>query len=113
MALNIPEKKIGQSIISASGDTVVLKGEINDINPDIFLSPFFDKILKSMGSTLTIDVSDLDFINSSGIKSLVVFIMKRPSSKIIIQSDTSKSWQKTSLKILQSLDEKNIQLIEI
>ena len=113
MSLNIPEEKNGESIISASGDIVVLKGEINDINPHIFLSPFFEKVLKSMGKQLTIDVSGLDFINSSGMKSLVVFIMKRPPSKIIIQSETSKSWQKTSLKILQSLDEENIQLTEI
>ena len=112
MAIDIPEEKHNNAAISGIGDTLYLKGEIDDLDPGSFLTGFFEAAKQQMDTVVKIDFTGLEFLNSSGIKCIVTFVMdKKPDSKIIFITDNSKTWQKTSLEVIQSLDEDHI-LIE-
>ena len=90
-------------------DTIVLEGEIDQQYPDDYLDPFFADVIEQMGKSVTLDIAELDYINSLGIKCLVTFIVKRKAnSKVFIKTNKSKSWQRMALKIIKSLDERNI-----
>ncbi len=66
-----------------------------------------------MEDKVTLDFSELEFINSSGIKCIVSFILEKDeSSKVIFLIDSSKSWQEKTLEVIQSLDEDNIEIVE-
>jgi len=102
----INEKNISLSVKEdSSGMTAVIAGKIDMPNPDIIISPFFvslDKeILNLRLEEVYLDTTKLEFINSSGIKSilqLVMNIIKRPENdqyKIIIQYDKNIAAQKT------------------
>lgn len=111
MAIEIAEQNSNRFSYSASGDTVYFKGELDDQNPGDVLDPFFDAVISQMGDSITIDISGLDFLNSSGIKCLIGFLSKRkPGSKVDIKTDSSKTWQATSIKVMQRLDKDNISI---
>ncbi|MBX3009972.1 MAG: hypothetical protein KF832_00650 [Caldilineaceae bacterium] len=55
---------------------------------------------------LTLDVSGLQFLNSSGINTLSKFVMqmrKQPASQLIVKGSEQYPWQKKSLVNLQRL----------
>ncbi|MBV1877406.1 MAG: hypothetical protein KUG79_07175 [Pseudomonadales bacterium] len=57
-------------------------------------------------SMLTLDVRELQFLNSSGINTLSKFILqvrKHKASQIVIQGSTKYPWQSKSLKNFQRL----------
>ncbi len=113
MPINIPEQTINKSTLSGKGDTIYLKGEIDDVDPGIILTPFFDRAKDEMDEIIRIDFTGLEFLNSSGIKCIVSFVMdKKPGSRITFVTDRGKTWQKTSLEVIQSLDEENISIEE-
>ena len=113
MPIHIPEQIINKSILTGKGDTIYLKGEIDDADPVVLLAPFFDLAKDQMDDVIRIDFTGLEFLNSSGIKCIVSFVMdKKPGSKIIFVTDRGKTWQKTSLEVIQSLDEDNISIEE-
>ncbi|MCD4676821.1 MAG: hypothetical protein K8S18_12625 [Desulfobacula sp.] len=113
MPIHIPEQIHNKSSISGSGDTLFLKGEIDDVDPGVFLTQFFELAKEQMDQRIKINFTDLEFLNSSGIKCIVSFVMdKKPGSKIVFITDNSKTWQRTSLEVIQSLDEDNISIEE-
>jgi len=112
--MNIHENVIGTASISAMGDTAVFKGEIDMQNPGDYLVPFFDEIIKQMDGPIRLDFTCLDYLNSSGIKCIVSFVLsKQENHQVIFMVDREKSWQKTSFEVIQSLDEDNILIEEI
>lgn len=111
MSINIPEQIHDKAIISGDGDTIFLRGEIDDFDPGHFLTDFFETAKRQMDKVIKIDFTQLEFLNSSGIKCIVTFVMdKNPDSKIVFITDSSKTWQRTSLEVIQSLDEDNISI---
>ncbi|MFH2091925.1 MAG: hypothetical protein ABIJ31_06145 [Pseudomonadota bacterium] len=113
MSIQIPEQIHGKAILSGSNDTIFLKGEIDDLDPGLFLTDFFEQAKEQMDQIIKINFTELEFLNSSGIKCIVSFVMdKNPDSKIVFITDRSKTWQKTSLEVIQSLDEDNIAIEE-
>ena len=58
---------------------LLIKGNIDIPNPDQIITPFFTKldseILRCKLKEISIDIKELDFINSSGIKILLKFVM--------------------------------------
>ncbi|MCP3873144.1 MAG: hypothetical protein GY699_08330 [Desulfobacteraceae bacterium] len=73
------------------------------------MTPIFETVKEQMDQMVKIDLTKLEYLNSSGIKSIVSFVMgKDPKYKIIFIADSGKIWQKTSLEVIKSLDENNI-----
>ena len=60
---------------------------------------------------IIIDIKNLEFLNSAGIKCLLDFLKaKPPNSKVLIKTDMKKTWQRKSMVVIQSIDEDNISL---
>jgi len=113
MVFNIPKQTYNRATISAKDNTVILEGDIDQNQPEDFLKPFFNQISSREYESLTIDISNLEFLNSAGIKCLLDFLSSRiPQSKVTIKTDQKKTWQRNSMTVIQSIDEKNISLID-
>jgi hypothetical protein len=113
MVFNIPKQTHNRATISAKGNTVILEGDIDHNDPEVFIKPFFKKVLSHIHELLIIDMKNLEFLNSAGIKCLLDFLKsKPPNSKVIIKTDRKKTWQRKSMAVLQSLDKDNISLEE-
>lgn len=75
--------------------------------------PEYDAILAVMSAAadaghpvLTLDLCELQFLNSSGINTLSKFVMqmrKKPTSQLIVKGSEQYPWQKKSLVNLQRL----------
>jgi hypothetical protein len=107
--MEVTELKQKDLEIYVEDDTITIKGEINQENPEDFLTPFFMKIIEQMNGDVTLDLRRLDFLNSSGIKPLIQFLMKRNKQwRVNIKTNPHSTWQRTSLKVLTGLDDKII-----
>ena len=111
MAFNIKKEKHNEVLIYAKKNIVFIEGEIDQTDPDLFLRPFFQKIIHQMEDLIYIDIRKLEYLNSAGIKCFLDFIMKRkPDSKLIIKINKLKDWQISAIDVIKSLDEKHIKL---
>jgi len=112
------ESIVGDEInitISDDGSDVVLKffGRIDLQNPHILLTPFFnsvhDKLIDNNIKNIKCDIRELHFINSSGIKCLILWILKIPALSVKNQYnitfiiDNNITWQKNSISFLTAL----------
>ena len=108
--MDIPIVKQKDVELFVKKDIVTIRGEINQEKPENFLDPFFDCVISQMGDKLVLDLRELRFLNSSGIKAIISFMLKRKTgSNVIMKANHASSWQRTSLKVLASLDD-NISL---
>ncbi|MBN2531752.1 MAG: hypothetical protein JXB88_02610 [Spirochaetales bacterium] len=114
MVFNIPKQTYNRAIISAKGDTIILEGDIDHNDPEVFIKPFFEKVLSQMHEVLIIDIRNLEFLNSAGIKCLLDFLKAKPTdTRVLIKSDKKKTWQQKSMAVIKSLDEENISLEDV
>jgi hypothetical protein len=102
-------------LVEAPDDELVLRfrGTIEQANPGEFLDPLLDRIhqeaLRRGGARVTADFTELGFLNSSGIKSLIKWVMKqmylgedtRYGIRFLYSSRIT--WQVTSLKAITNL----------
>mgnify|MGYP001795100508 FL=1 len=66
----------------------------------------FDKVLEKHGSSITLNLQNLELLNSSGIDMLSKFILtsrKKKTVEITIIGSSSKTWQARLLKNMQRL----------
>lgn len=109
MAVHIPEQTFDKVKLAANDNIATFVGEIDASDPGIFLTPFFRSIIEQMGQTIAFDFTQLDFLNSSGIKCIVSFVMEKdPDAHVTFYIDSHKTWQRKSLEVIQSLDEDSI-----
>lgn len=107
--------------INVSGTNVIFDGCIDLQNPDPVITPYFEKIHEQIISNdikeVTLDFKNLNFLNSSGIKTITKWIMKIPTLpddkkyKMKLYYSESITWQHTSLKILTYLAPGNVEAI--
>jgi len=107
--------------IDVSETTVKFLGCVDLQDPEPVISPFFDKIHNKIITEgikeITLDFRELNFLNSSGIKTITKWIMKIPplsddkkyKLKLIYSEDVT--WQRTSLMILTYLAPDNVEAI--
>ncbi len=98
---------------SDGGITVYFHGKINMQNPGAIFGPYFDelhsKIVDSKIKNVIADFTDLQFLNSSGLKSIIRWIMsdaKLPEENqytIKILYNKEIGWQETSLTTFKDL----------
>ncbi|MBN1411159.1 MAG: anti-sigma factor antagonist [Spirochaetales bacterium] len=108
----------GRVKLEVNDDMVVIKGEIDHMNPKEFMEDFLNSVHNEAVNTgmkkVKVDIGDLTFLNSSGIKELLKWIIK------LSQLDTDKrysivflynpevTWQPLSLEMLVKLAPQNI-----
>lgn len=91
-----------------AGGTVTCKGSFRLHGGEEY-KPILDLLLLAADATpetLTLDVRELKFLNSSGINTLSKFVLrvrKHGSSKVVVRGSTGYPWQEKSLKNLQRL----------
>ena len=95
------------------GVTVYFHGKINMQNPGAIFGPYFDelhhKIIDANIDKVVADFTDLQFLNSSGLKSIIRWIMsdaslpKENQYSIKILYNKEIGWQETSLTTFKDL----------
>lgn len=91
----------------AASNTIVIQGFLRLDGMEQY-QPIMDVLLGALENTqnLTIDVRDLEFLNSSGISTLSMFVVKvreRKDVHLTFQGSEAVLWQTKSLKNLQRL----------
>lgn len=114
MKVNPPAPEGNRVSLQAEGNVVTLRGEIDQASPRVFLAPFFEEIHKAAEDEglrkVRVDVQGLRFLNSSAVKELIAWVLKRnrmaPSRKYIIEFvyDSTVLWQRVTLPTLSHLD---------
>jgi len=113
----------GKVVLRVDGDTVFVAGEIDQQSPRDFMAGFLEIIHNmALGEGLAevkVDVTALAFLNSSGIKEFLSWILRRnripPERKYRINFlfDPSVSWQPVTLPRLRDLDPEGILLTPV
>jgi hypothetical protein len=100
----------GKVTLSAENDTIMIAGEIDQVNPGEFMETFFATVNEQSASegqkVVKIDLSELQFLNSSGIRELLKWIIsfikldQDKSNKIVFLYNPAISWQPISVPML-------------
>jgi hypothetical protein len=98
--------------------TIKFTGKIDDADPGVFMDPTLEEIHGQIVANglkeVNADFTDLSFLNSSGIKSLIKWIMRQTELadeqkyKINFLYSSRVTWQQTSLKALTYLAPKTV-----
>lgn len=122
--LGLKNDKVQISVDEREGGMVIkFKGNIDDANPGAFLDPALEdihqQVLAHKLGEVDADFTELAFLNSSGIKSLIKWIMRQTelpaSQKYAIRFLYSSriTWQQTSLKALTYLAPKTVVAVPV
>jgi hypothetical protein len=100
--------------LQAEGNVVTLAGEIDQATPRRLLKPFFEEVHRAAEAeglrTIKADVRGLRFLNSSAVKELITWVLKRnamaPAAKYSIEFiyDSTILWQRVTLPTISHLD---------
>jgi hypothetical protein len=110
-ALQVADEKYSARLASdAQGARVYFRGTISTANPALVLNPFVDQVhahvLESGAKEIRIDLTQLEFCNSSGFKAFIHWIERvnqAPEPKryrLRFLSTKERRWQRTSLLAL-------------
>jgi hypothetical protein len=113
----------GKVSLRADGQTVFVAGEIDQLSPRDFMAGFLEIVHNmALGEGLAevkVDVTSLGFLNSSGIKEFLSWILRRnripPDKKYKINFlfDPAIAWQPITLPRLRDLDPEGITLTAV
>ena len=113
MNLTQREMKKQNLLVRVKGNSVIMSGTIDDVNPGSYLVPFLDKvhenILEKGIQAIEIDICCLDFINSTGIKDLIYWLLKVDSQdnnkkySITFLCDRQSRWHSVSVAMIQKI----------
>ena len=123
MQISMVQAAGGKINLRVDGDTVFITGEIDQLSPRDFMAGFFE-IVHSMAlgeglGEVRVDVTELAFLNSSGIKEFLSWILRRnripPEKKYKINFlfDPAVAWQPITLPRLRDLDPDGIVLTPV
>ena len=110
-ALQVAEEKYSAYLgFDAQGIRVYFRGTISTVNPAVVLNPFVDAVhahvLEASAQEIRVDLTGLEFCNSSGFKSFIHWIeriQQTPEPKryrLRFLSTKERKWQRTSLLAL-------------
>ena len=96
--------------MKAEGTTVFISGSINHPRPGEFMEPFIQKthesIIEQNIMEIKVDITNLKFLNSAGIRELVDWVMKlnhlpeEKKYKIQFLCSSEHKWQESSMSTL-------------
>jgi hypothetical protein len=106
--------KVEGADIFFNNDTLLISGSIDGRDPGKFLNPYFTRlheaIINSGIKEINVDLTKLTFLNSSGIKEFVEWIMKIESLNenkkynITFLTNSDLLWQESSISTLVYLN---------
>jgi hypothetical protein len=110
-ALQVAEEKYSAHVApDPQGVRVFFRGTISTVNPAVVLNPFVDAIhahaVESAAKELRVDLTGLEFCNSSGFKAFIHWIEKiqqlpeAKKYKLRFLSSKERRWQRASLLAL-------------
>jgi hypothetical protein len=110
-ALQVAEEKYSAHLgFDPQGARVYFRGTISTVNPALVLNPFVDAVhghvVDSAAKEVRVDLTQLEFCNSSGFKSFIHWIeriQQAPEPKryrLRFISTKERKWQRTSLLAL-------------
>ena len=110
-ALQVAEEKYSAYLgFDAQGIRVYFRGTISTVNPAVVLNPFVDAVhahvLDANAQEIRVDLTGLEFCNSSGFKSFIHWIERigalpeRQRYSLHFLSNPARKWQRTSLLAL-------------
>lgn len=122
--LGLKNDKVQIAVDERDGAMVIrFSGNIDDANPGAFLDPALEEIhqqvLAHRLKEVDADFTELSFLNSSGIKSLIKWIMRQTEVpedqkyKIRFVYSSRITWQQTSLKALTYLAPKTVVAVPV
>ena len=104
------EKYSAHVVPDPLGIKVVFKGTISTVNPSLVLNPFVDAThayaLEAQAKEIRVDLTQLEFCNSSGFKSFIFWIERIQQAaepkryKLRFLSTKERRWQRASLLAL-------------
>lgn len=104
----------GRVSLHTEGNLVTLRGHIDQATPRSFHGPFFETIHQAAEAEglrqVKVDVQELRFLNSSAVKELIAWVLKRnrmaPDRKYAIEFiyDSAVLWQRVTLPTISHLD---------
>ena len=113
----------GKISLRVDGDTVFIAGEIDQLSPRDFMAGFLEivhnMVLGEALGEVKVNVTELAFLNSSGIKEFLSWILRRnripPEKKYRINFlfDPAVAWQPITLPRLRDLDPEGIVLTPV
>ena len=123
MQISTVQAACGRVSLRVEGETVFVTGEIDQQSPRDFLAGFFE-IVHNMAlgeglAVVRVNVTELMFLNSSGIKEFLSWILRRqriaPEKKYKIDFlfDPAVAWQSATLPRLRDLDPDGIVLTAV
>lgn len=123
MQISTVQAASGKTSLRVDGETVFIAGEIDQLSPRDFMAGFLE-IVHSMAlseglAEVKVDVTELSFLNSSGIKEFLSWILRRnripPEKKYKINFlfDPAVAWQPITLPRLRDLDPAGILLTPV
>ncbi len=118
--LNIKEIKSGNFILNAHDDTIGISGSIDVFWVNKLLSSFFLEVhnaILSLGiKSVKVDVTNLSFLNSCGIKEIVSWVLKQQKLadnqkyNILFQCNSKISWQEMTFTSIVRLNPKYMKI---
>jgi len=97
-----------------NGLEIIFRGTIEDKNPSPYLTPFFNdvhnKMIESFSKYVELDVRDLTFLNSSGIRCFIQWVTQIPKTLIDkryhlkIKISKSLLWQESSFNLFKTIE---------
>lgn len=105
--LDIKPVQSGRITLSAKNNTVILAGSIDVANPNEIMQPFFNAIHEAVLNDglkeVQVDIRELTFLNSCGIKEIVAWILRQDELtedkkyKIVFLCSSNYSWQELTI----------------
>ena len=108
------EYKLGRALVKSEESKLTILGQVDGQDAYEQMEPLLSPIAQKVTDIFYLNVVELEFMNSSGIKALVTFVLGRKQpSKIVIEYDPDKLWQSTSFSVISSLDPDNVTLAAV
>jgi len=122
--LGLNHEKIRIAVVDQDGGMIIrFSGNIDDPNPGLILDPALDQIHREIVANglpeVAADFTALEFLNSSGIKSLIKWIMRQTELpedrqyRIRFLYSNRVTWQQTSLKALTYLAPRTVVAVPV
>lgn len=108
-------------LMKVQKDTIYISGSIDNQNPESYMTPFLselhENIIENGIKEMKVDIRKLDFLNSSGIKELVVWVMKineedeNKKYRINFICNDNLNWQRSSISTLEYLNANIVKIV--